>query len=201
MGSILVGCVMETKWTEHRGSVIGTKWQEMGTRCGDHLRVDVDATQYKMWTPFDGRHSRVDGKMKTVFPSPFCCWVCSNLWSAFRKCILKCLSVNISRAHLHLLFPFVYLLDVVECRSSLKSEPQRTTRTKDMKLAKYLEAQSKGKILSHFSRVFTKRESFRNCNCYVMFSSHVLCWSMVTCWICSVPLSVDSSDSNVYKQL
>ena len=43
--------------------------------------------------------------MKTVFPSPFCCWVCSNLWSAFRKCILKCLSVNISRAHLHLLFP------------------------------------------------------------------------------------------------
>ena len=54
MGTILVGCVMESKWTEHRGSVIETKWQEMGTRCGDHLRVDVDATQCKMWTPFDG---------------------------------------------------------------------------------------------------------------------------------------------------
>ena len=76
METILVGCLMESKWAGHRGSVIETKWQEMGTRCGDHLRVDVDTTQCKMWTPFEGsygRHSRVDGKMKTVFPSPFCC--------------------------------------------------------------------------------------------------------------------------------
>ena len=181
MGTILVGCVMETKWTEHRGSVIESKWQEMGTRCGDHLRVDVDATQYKMWTPFDGtqlwKTLKGGWEDEDCVPFPFLLLSVQQLVVCFQKMHFKVFvcEYKSSPPPSPISQPFVYLLDVVECRSSLKSEPQRTTRTKDMKLAKYLEAQSKGKILSHFSRVFTKRESFRNCNCYVMFSSHVLC--------------------------